>query len=94
MSTGYPLNDAINDINNQRYTFNGIDEFNIITTFDEMDMTYEYCIRRNIHAVESKLNMIIAKNPQLIYSLNGSHHHPLNRKNSHLANITNDYDNI
>ena len=34
MRSGYLLNDAINDINNQGYTFDRIEEFNIITIAD------------------------------------------------------------
>ena len=91
ISSGYLLNDANNDINNQEYNFDRIDEFNIIMIADKMDMTYEYYFRHNMNAVERNLNMIIAKNPHLINSLNRSRHHPLIRDYSLLAN---DYDNI
>ena len=48
-------------------------------------MTYDYYIQHPIPAVELKLNMILAKNPHLINSLNRSHIHPLIRKYSHIA---------
>ena len=42
MTSGYLLNDAINDITNQGYAFDSIDEFKIITIADKMDMTHKY----------------------------------------------------
>ena len=35
-------NAAINDNNNQGFTFDRIDEFNIITKADRKDMTYDF----------------------------------------------------
>ena len=49
-----------------------------------MNMTYEYYISQPMQAVEMKLNMIVAKNPQLTNSLNRFHNHPLFRKFSKL----------
>ena len=89
MFSGYLLNDAINDINNQGHTFDRIDEFNIITIADKMDMTYDFYIKHIMCAFELKLNMIHAKNPHLINSLNRSHNHPLIRKYSHIAKVEN-----
>ena len=85
MSSEYLLNDAINDINNQGYTFDHKDEFNIIMIADKMDITYDFYIKHNMSALELKLNLIFAKNPYLINSLNRSHNHPLIRKYSHIA---------
>ena len=48
-----------------------------------MDMTCNYYLQHPIQAVERKLNLIIAKNPHLINSLNRSHNHPLIRNYSH-----------
>ena len=84
-SWGCLLDDAINDINNQGYTFDRIDELNIITIADKMDMTYDFYIKHNMCAFELKLNLIPAKNPHLINSLNRFHNHPLIRKHPHIA---------
>ena len=40
-----------------------------------------------MQAIEIKLNMIIAKNPQLITSLDRNKNHPLIRKYSHIPVI-------
>ena len=37
-----------------------------------------------MHSVERRINMIIAKNPQLINSLDRNTNHPLIRKYSHI----------
>ena len=47
-------------------------------------MTHEYYIKQPKHMVEFKLNMIIAKNPQLINTLDRHINHPLIRKYSHI----------
>ena len=48
--------------------------------------------------LERRINMIIAKNPQLINALDRTKNHPLIRKYSHIymniTNITDEYDNI
>ena len=48
-------------------------------------MTYEYCIKQVMQAVELGLNVIIAKNPYLVISLNRYINHPLFRKFSHIS---------
>ena len=50
---------------------------NISTLNDKMYMTYDKYIKHPMQAMELKLNMIFAKNPHLISSLNRSHNHPL-----------------
>ena len=47
-------------------------------------MTYEHYVNQPVHALELKLNMIIAKNPELIISLDRNKNHPLIRKYSHI----------
>ena len=47
-------------------------------------MTYDYYINRPIQAIGLKINMIIAKNPQLINSFDRNKNHPLISKNSHI----------
>ena len=52
-----------------------------ISTVDaKMYMTYDNYIKHHMEAIELKLNMILAKNPHLINSLNRYHIHPLIRK--------------
>ena len=84
LSSGYLLDEAINDVNIQGYTFDHIDEFNIVTIADKMDMTYVFFIKHNMSAFELKLNLIHAKNPHLLYSPNSFHNHPLIRKISYI----------
>ena len=47
-------------------------------------MTYESYFNQPMQAIELRLNMIIAKNPQLINALDRNKNHPLIRKYSHL----------
>ena len=71
------LENVINDFNNKGYSFKHIAEINIITIANKRYMSYDFYIKHNMHAVEKKLNMIIAKNPQLMNSLDRSNNHPL-----------------
>ena len=50
--------------------FSHINEMNITTNNDEMNMTYEYYVKELMQAVDLGLNVIIAKNSHLINSLN------------------------
>ena len=50
-------------------------------------MSYEHYNNQPMQAVEMKLNMIIAKNPDLIHSVNRFHNHPLIRRFSHIPFI-------
>ena len=78
------LEDVIIDVNNKRYTFDRIAELNIITKANKMDMSYDFYIKQNMHAVERKLILIVAKIPHLINSLNRYINHPSNRKDSQI----------
>ena len=69
------------------YIFSHIDEMNVTTINHKMYTIYDYYIQHPMQAVELKLNMIIAKNPHLINSLNRSHVHPLNRKYSFINKV-------
>ena len=53
---------------------------NIITIANKLDMTYDFYIKHNMHAVEWKLNAMINKNKSLIDNFNRNCRHPLNRK--------------
>ena len=49
-----------------------------------MYMTYENYINHPMQAIELKLNMILAENPQVINSLDRNKNHPFIRKHSHI----------
>ena len=51
---------------------------------DRCSMTYENYINQPMDMCERKINMIIAKNPQLINSLDRKINHPLIRKYLHV----------
>ena len=57
---------------------------NIIKIANKMDMSYDFYIKHNMHAVEWKLNAMIIKNKNLISKLDRNKRHPLIRKNSHV----------
>ena len=58
----------------------------IINTISCMcNMSYKYYINHPMSTLERRINMIIAKNPQLINSLARNKNHPLIRKYSHIA---------
>ena len=48
------------------------------------NMTYEHYTNQPMHMSERKINMIIAKNQQLINSLDQSKNRPLTRNYSHI----------
>ena len=64
------------------HKFCHINEMNITTISDKINMTHEQNIKQPIQAIELKLNIIIAKNPHLINLLNRFSNHPLIRKYS------------
>ena len=47
-------------------------------------MSYKHYINHPMSVLERRINMIIAKNPQLIKSLNRTKNHPSIRKYSHI----------
>ena len=47
-----------------------------------MDTSYDFYIEHNMHAVERKLNMIIAKNPHLINKAECNERQPVVRNHS------------
>ena len=52
-----------------------------IKTISNMSyMNYKYYLNQSMQMIERRLNMVIAKNPQLIDSLNRGSDHPLIRK--------------
>ena len=55
----------------------------IINSISDRCNTYEHYMNQPMHAVETKINMNIAKNQQLRNSLDRNKNHHLIRKNSH-----------
>ena len=80
----YSLHRFIDKFLDKGYTFSHIDEMNISAISDKMYMTYEYYLNHPKSMLEWKLNLIPARNPHLIKSLNRNHIHPSIRKYSHI----------
>ena len=48
------------------------------------NMSYKYYINQQMSMLERRINMIIAKNPQLINAVDRTKNHPLIRNDSHI----------
>ena len=66
------------------HKFSHISEMNITFISDLMDMTYKHYLQQPKSMLEWKLNIILARNPHLIKSLNRSHIHPSVRRYQHI----------
>ena len=56
-----------------------------IKTFSKMNyINYKYYLKQPMQRIQRRLNMIIAKNPQLIKSVNRGSDHSLIRKHIHI----------
>ena len=62
------------------YNFYNINRMSINTVSDRCNMTYEYPTRTPLHPLETKLNIVFAKNPKL---LDQNTNHILIRNKSH-----------
>ena len=71
------LTHAIQDFINQGYKFSHMSDMNIITINIKMNLTYEHYINEPMSRCERKINMNIARNPQLISSLDCNKNHLL-----------------
>ena len=60
---------------------------NFKTITNKMDMSYDFYIKDNMHAVERKIFMLINKNKTIIIKLNFNWRHPSFRKFSHISFI-------
>ena len=78
------LENVVDDFQYQAYNFNLIAKINIITIDNRLDMSYDFYIRHNMHAVEWKFNALINKNKSLINKLDCNWRHPLIRKSSYI----------
>ena len=77
------VEEVMDDYKYKGYTFDRIDELNIITIADKMDMSYDFYFKHNIHAVDLKLISMINKDKTLIKKLDRNWNHPLMRTFSH-----------
>ena len=55
------LEEIIDGLKNKGHTFNHIAEMHIITFASRMDMSYDFYLKHNMHAVEWKTNAMINK---------------------------------
>ena len=73
---------CIEYLESKGYKFQNINQMTIITVSDRCNMKYEYYMHPPMFPLETKLNIIIAKNPQL---LDQNIKHLLIRKYSHIS---------
>ena len=66
------------------YKFKNINHMIIKTISCMCNMSYKYYINQPMSMLERRINMIIAKSPQLIKLLDRNKNHPLIRKYSHI----------
>ena len=66
------------------YKFCNINQMTINTINDRCNITYESYMNNPMSMCERKINLNIAKKPQLINSLDRNKNHPLIRKYSHI----------
>ena len=66
------------------YKFKNFNHMIIKTISCMCNMSYNYYINHPMSMLERQINMIIAKNPQLINALDRPKNHPLIRKYSHI----------
>ena len=71
---------GMSDFKDKGYDFNYIAEMHIITIAIKLDMSYDFYIKHNMHAVEWNLNATINRDKNLIIKFNRNWRHPLNRK--------------
>ena len=74
----------IDSFKSGRYKFSNINHLTINTINCMCNMTYEHYKNKPTHSVERRINMISAKNPQLINALDRNKPHPLINKYSHI----------
>ena len=66
------------------YKFCEINKMIIQTISHRRNMTYKYYLNQPMSMCERKINMIIARNPELINSLDRNKNHPLIGKYSYI----------
>ena len=63
------VENAINKLKDEGFDFIHITQMNIVIVCNKMDMTSDFYMKRNMHAVEWKINQIIHKDKNLINKL-------------------------
>ena len=71
---------VIDGFKDKGYIFNHIAEMHIITIANKMDISYDFYIKHNLHAIDWKPNAMINKSKSLINKIDRNWIHPLNRK--------------
>ena len=71
------LENVIDDFRNKGYNFNHIEEKNIKTISNKIDVSYHLYIKKIMHAIEWKLNSLVNKNKSLIKKVPPNWRHPL-----------------
>ena len=77
------LESVIRDFKDEGYNFNHIEEMNIITFVNKLDMSYDFYNKQNMH-VDWKLNAMVNKNKNLINKQDRSKRHLLIKNISHV----------
>ena len=75
---------SIDCFKSRGYKNYNINQMSIKTINNRCNMTYENYMNFTMSMLERRINMIIAKNPQLINLFNRNKNHPLIRKYSHI----------
>ena len=73
------LEKLIDDFKNNGYKFNHIEEMDIITIVNKMDVSYDFYFKHNMCALEWRINAMIIKNKSWINKISRNWRHPLNR---------------
>ena len=83
------LRDTISNLKEEGYDFSHIAEMNIITLAHKCDMTYDFYLKHNMSAFESKLNAMINKDKNLINKFPKNWRHPINTNFNRYRNNNN-----
>ena len=74
------VENAIDKLKEEGFDFSHISQMNIILVCINMDIACDFYMKRNMPAVEWKINQLITKDKNWINKLPTSWIHPLNRK--------------
>ena len=70
---------VIVDFKDKGYNFSHIAEMPIITIANIMDMSYDFYLKHDMHAIEWKLNAVVNRNQKLTNKFDRNRRHRLNR---------------
>ena len=73
------LEKVIDDFKDKGFNFGQISEMHIITTANKMDMSYDFYIKHNMHAIDWRLNGMINKNKTSANKFPHNWRHPLKK---------------